>query len=174
MPEALPKIHRQTQIMTSLVPIHPHTSTILQVMPEMLPKFQNFLASLFVANFLTNKNLVAKIWWPKFPQLRKFWLENNISISKNMPLWIFGLSVPLCESVCTLHFGCSMQVSLQRSHNTFWLLCVSQLALIAQSCVPCNPSSPRRVQNKPPDNKFTHQQHHNETIQHWTNPKLTQ
>ncbi len=39
MPEALPKFHRQNQLMTSLVPIWPQTSTILQVTLEALPKF---------------------------------------------------------------------------------------------------------------------------------------
>jgi len=38
MPEALPKFHRQTQLMTSL----PQTSTNHQVTPEMLPKFHFF------------------------------------------------------------------------------------------------------------------------------------
>jgi len=37
-PEALPKFHRQTQLMTSL----PQTSTIHQVTPEALPKFHFF------------------------------------------------------------------------------------------------------------------------------------
>ena len=37
-PEALPKFHRQTQLMTSL----PQTSTIHQVTPEVLPKFHFF------------------------------------------------------------------------------------------------------------------------------------
>jgi hypothetical protein len=37
--EALPKFHRQMQLMTCLIQIRPQTSTVLQVMPEVLPEF---------------------------------------------------------------------------------------------------------------------------------------
>jgi len=43
---------------------HIHNSSGYAGGAAQISKF--FLASLFVANFLTNKNLVAKIWWPKF------------------------------------------------------------------------------------------------------------
>ena len=43
MPEALPKFHMWTQLMTSLVPIRPQTSTILQDTPEALPKFNMWM-----------------------------------------------------------------------------------------------------------------------------------
>jgi hypothetical protein len=39
MLEVLPKFHRQMILMTSLIPIRPRTSTILQVMQDALPRF---------------------------------------------------------------------------------------------------------------------------------------
>ena len=41
LPEALPKFHSQTQLMTSLVPIRPRTIRIHRVTPEALPKFHH-------------------------------------------------------------------------------------------------------------------------------------
>jgi hypothetical protein len=40
MPEELPKFHRQTQLMTCLVPTRPRTIMIHQVTPDALPKFR--------------------------------------------------------------------------------------------------------------------------------------
>jgi hypothetical protein len=47
MLETLPKFHRQTQLLISLIPIQPQTSTIHQVTPEALHKF-HFFKSLLV------------------------------------------------------------------------------------------------------------------------------
>ena len=52
MLEMLPKFHRQTQLLTSLIPIQPQTSTIHQVTPEALPKF-HFFKSLLVGGRLS-------------------------------------------------------------------------------------------------------------------------
>jgi len=57
-PEALPKFHRQTQLMTSL----PQTSMIHQVMQEALPKFHFFrlrwrrAAQISQANLINDKS----------------------------------------------------------------------------------------------------------------------
>ena len=102
-------------------------------------KFANILvASLFLANFLTNKNLVAKIsstekiWARKqyFNSLKyatlNFWPDlAAVRVSSHTPFWLLCaiqfaqivqyILAALCKSVdidCTIHFVCSVRVSL--------------------------------------------------------------
>jgi hypothetical protein len=60
--EALPKFHRQMQLMTSLIPIWPQTSTMCQVMPEALPKFHRWRQSM---------TSLVPIWPPEHPPFFK-------------------------------------------------------------------------------------------------------